>query len=640
MSLQVPVSFPSYNNLETAKHFEIIKQQEIRAIGETIYVPDNYTSIQEAINHAHPFDTIIVRPGIYNESITINVTCITLKSELGANVTILNGDSYSDTIKVEENCITISGFTITNGSFGIHIEDANYSRIYSNIFMNNNVNIRLYNSHFNKIYNNTLFNASFASIHVDSSDNNTIYSNQIANNTIYGILVAGSKNLNISYNTLINNGMVLLDSYNNSIIGNTVNNKPLVYLENVKNIEITEAGQVIVVNSSNIIIRGITITNTDIAIELLNVTFSIVKDNILANNKIGIGMVYSHNNSIFLNKIENNFVYGASIYSSYNNTIFLNSFINNSYQVDISDSRNSWFSPQPIHYIYRAKHYFNHMGNYWSNYYGNDTNGDGIGDSAYTINIRNIDYYPLIKEINPYDIDIAPPVIGVPVLRPSKPVENENVTVIVAISDDSSGINKAVLWYKAGNSKWQSQIMTYNSTMNLWVGNIPSEPVGTIVEYYIEATDNVGHNTKTQIYSYKVADITPPSIKSITLQPSEPTDIENITIVAIIEDNYSGIRNVTLWYKVNTEEWKGTPMNYDEKLMMWRGIIPKQAAGSIIDYYIEAVDNDGNVATSDVYSFKVKASSFFGTPLGMGLVGGLITVLAIMALLILKKKRK
>ncbi len=38
----------------------------------TIYVPDDYSIIQEAVDAASPGDMIVVRDGIYYESITIN----------------------------------------------------------------------------------------------------------------------------------------------------------------------------------------------------------------------------------------------------------------------------------------------------------------------------------------------------------------------------------------------------------------------------------------------------------------------------------------------------------------------------------------------------------------------------------------
>ena len=49
--------------------------------GKIIYVPDDYSTIQKAVNHAQPGDTIIVRDGTYVENVVINKPYLTIKSE-------------------------------------------------------------------------------------------------------------------------------------------------------------------------------------------------------------------------------------------------------------------------------------------------------------------------------------------------------------------------------------------------------------------------------------------------------------------------------------------------------------------------------------------------------------------------------
>jgi hypothetical protein len=52
----------------------------------TIYVPDDYTTIQAATDASANGYTIIVRPGTYVENIDFVGKAITVKSELGAAV--------------------------------------------------------------------------------------------------------------------------------------------------------------------------------------------------------------------------------------------------------------------------------------------------------------------------------------------------------------------------------------------------------------------------------------------------------------------------------------------------------------------------------------------------------------------------
>ena len=81
---------------------------------EIIYVPDNYPTIQLAVNAVSPYDEIIVRDGSYTESITINTYGLTLRSENGP-----------------ENCFIIAPF------FGEHcIESLSIQRIEGFTFKN------------------------------------------------------------------------------------------------------------------------------------------------------------------------------------------------------------------------------------------------------------------------------------------------------------------------------------------------------------------------------------------------------------------------------------------------------------------------------------------------------------------------
>ena len=84
----------------------------------TIYVPDNFSTIQEAIDAASSGDVIIVRPGTYVENIDFVGKAIIVMSEMGPEVTVIDGGQLDSVVKFqnhEENDSELDGFSITNG---------------------------------------------------------------------------------------------------------------------------------------------------------------------------------------------------------------------------------------------------------------------------------------------------------------------------------------------------------------------------------------------------------------------------------------------------------------------------------------------------------------------------------------------
>ena len=83
----------------------------------TIYVPDDHPTIQKAINAAVNGDTVIVRSGTYVENIKVDFKGLTVTSESGPKVTIIDGNQSGLVVKLlSTGTSQISGFTITNGT--------------------------------------------------------------------------------------------------------------------------------------------------------------------------------------------------------------------------------------------------------------------------------------------------------------------------------------------------------------------------------------------------------------------------------------------------------------------------------------------------------------------------------------------
>ena len=85
----------------------------------TIYVPDDYGTIQDAIDFAVNGDSVVARPGTYVENIYFLGKAISVSSEMGASVTTIDGNqngSVGSFTSGEDATSIIEGFTLTNGS--------------------------------------------------------------------------------------------------------------------------------------------------------------------------------------------------------------------------------------------------------------------------------------------------------------------------------------------------------------------------------------------------------------------------------------------------------------------------------------------------------------------------------------------
>ena len=276
------------------------------------------------------------------------------------------------------------------------------------------------------------------------SSNNTISGNNVTNNE-HGIELSESSNNSICGNTFADDGLIVWHSYGNVVEDNTVNGRPLVYLEDVANYSVGDAGQVILVNCDRIKVENLNLSHTDAGVQLWktnntiisgnNITKNmggilltessnnIISRNDITNNEEGIGLVCSSNNntisgnnlknngdSIRLSDSSNNNIisgnnitnneYGVCYYGSSNNFVYHNNFIDNGEQVQSYSSENVWDDGYPS------------GGNYWSDYNGTDfrwgcgqdeAGSDGIGDAVYEIDTDNIDRYPLMAPFNTFD---------------------------------------------------------------------------------------------------------------------------------------------------------------------------------------------------------------------------------------------
>jgi len=339
-------------------------------------VPDQYPTIQDAINNATDGDTIQVAAGIYYERIVINKSVSLIGED--SQTTFIDGNQTGIIIDIIVSNMQLSGFTIQNGGsyVGIWVEDPSGKTITGvmikdNIFISNYVGVILSRCK-GVIISNNMMQKNQYGVRTTYSSFNTISNNTIKSSIFYGIhLHSHSENNTIKYNTFTGNkyGIHLEWSDNNFIDANTISS-------------------------------------------------------FTSKNGYGIRLTSTNNTKITANNMQSNY-YGIVLWeSSTNNIIYHNNFMDNSIQVYHSNTpltANTW----DTNVCPGAE------GNYWSDYEGVDDGsgvgrwsearvaGDGIGDAM--IPHQDVDYYPLM---HPWSI--------LPIARfsysPELPYEGETVT--------------------------------------------------------------------------------------------------------------------------------------------------------------------------------------------------------------------
>jgi parallel beta-helix repeat protein len=373
---------------------DIEKQSLQKSSGNWLYVggsgSNNYTKIQDAIDNASDGDTVFVFNGTYVGYVIINKS-INLIGE-DKNTTIING-FFAYTISIISDWVNMSGFTIQNGGRlgeGVRI-DSCYNNFVNNIIEIPNDRIRL-SGDYNTFSDNTIKdNYIFL-----SGDSNTISGNTITND-YYGILLIDSRDNIISNNSFFNSGLFISDDtvWNNIVTNNTVNGKPLVYADDESDLVLDiDAGQIILVNCTNITVQNQEIINTTVGIQIWGSTSCIISGNTIAGNHYGL-YLYGLNNTINDNTITNNY-YGIGLFGN-SNTISGNTITNNNDGIYLSYSDHNSIINNTI-----ANNYHSILLDYGSdsnniitntitnNYYGLGLSGDSNTISGNTIT-NNID---------------------------------------------------------------------------------------------------------------------------------------------------------------------------------------------------------------------------------------------------------
>ncbi|MHA1426979.1 MAG: hypothetical protein ACTSQI_13405 [Candidatus Helarchaeota archaeon] len=246
-------------------------------------------------------------------------------------------------------------------------------------------------------------------------------------------------------------------------------------------------------------------------------------------------------------------------------------------------------------------------------------------NSTITFYIEAIDNLTNFLKVGPFNYTISdrtPPELINITQFPAIPSATDMVQINVSLKD-TSGIQDVQLLYKYNSSGWTSNTLSLAQGSNIngiWTGSIPPFGNGTVVHYYINASDMFDNllitpeNAPINTYGYKVAeaDTTAIPITTVDLVPSTPTYHDNVTISAIINisTEISGLNNLTLCYSINYSSLIYQTMIYSntisQDLLNFSLILPKFSYSNTIFYNLTSYDRAGNFFFTPTYNFSIQ----------------------------------
>jgi len=340
--------------------------------GPVIVVPDDYTTIQAAIDIALDGGSILVKPGTYPERLKISKSINVTGS--GASSTFIESPGGGHTVEISFAAnVVFTGFTLRGkgaslGS-GIYVRSSLNDTIRDNVVINHEYGIQIYDSSGNILRNNNMSNNKYNLrvwglflshfLHdIDSSNlvngkpvyywvnqhgktvpsdagyvalvnsSNVVVKDLSLSNSLAGVLLAYTNNSTVIGVAAFDNerGFYLISSNLNNIVNNTVFNSSVVGISTV-----SSSGNLILGNTINRTIglgSGIRLSHS------FNLLRRYSENNFIAGNIIekgvdGIYLEASDSNNVSGNKVTNNTRYGLVVDGSSNNLIMKNTLVNN-----------------------------------------------------------------------------------------------------------------------------------------------------------------------------------------------------------------------------------------------------------------------------------------------------------------------
>ncbi len=194
----------------------------------TIVVPDDYPTIQEAVDNAERGDTIFVREGVYHEGIMVGKAL----SLIGENreATVIEASPSVTGVTITSDNVVLQGFTLRHCNWGVVVQssgclisgncimqnemegvflDGRSATVSDNVVANNlllnnrDAGMLVWASHQNCIKSNTMKGNAFGLYLYTNATRNLIKRNEISSNSWEGVVLAWGS----SWNTITHNNI-------------------------------------------------------------------------------------------------------------------------------------------------------------------------------------------------------------------------------------------------------------------------------------------------------------------------------------------------------------------------------------------------------------------------------------------------
>jgi parallel beta-helix repeat protein len=342
----------------------------------TVYVDDNAPPEWYDATHVHTItqgvtaaitgDTVYVYNGTYYDHVTVSKR-LNLVGENRENV-IVNGNGSGNVIAISSSAsqVTITTFTIKNGSYGVYSSSKNNKVTDCNIYGHSTSGIYNYGAgSLGCNYTDCAVHNNGIGVYFYNSPSNALVNCEVYDNSNYGIYLRGSRYTNLT-DTAINNGTfyisssVLVDFYQYIDTSNTLNGKTIYYLVGQSNTILDETdnvGYLGLISCTNITAR-----NSDVnGVMVVGTTNSTISNISSHHGRDGIYLWLSSNTKIINCTSYNNSMYGFYFSESLDSNLEDNAIYNNLYDFWVASTDISHFyhtidtsntvNGKPIYYL-------------------------------------------------------------------------------------------------------------------------------------------------------------------------------------------------------------------------------------------------------------------------------------------------